>query len=136
MTPKIVDIPITMERYYGKGKMLHPTMDIVAEAVKAIPFGAVTTIEMLCNKLAMEHHTAVTCPMRTGNFIKKMATNETVNEIPYWRVLKKDGWLINVDNIAENAAKLEAEGFTFKYAKDNKIQVVDYKQRLFEFIND
>uniref|UniRef100_UPI003F5CE552 hypothetical protein n=1 Tax=Maribacter litoralis TaxID=2059726 RepID=UPI003F5CE552 len=70
---KIVDIPTKMEKFYGKGKMLHPSVEEIEELVKTIPKGFVATIDALAKRLATDFGTDVTCPMRTGNGIKKIA---------------------------------------------------------------
>lgn len=43
--PKIIDVPEKMERFYGKGEMLHPTNEIIEDAIRRIPFGKVTTAD-------------------------------------------------------------------------------------------
>ena len=70
---KIVDVPEKMEKFYGKGTMLHPSIKEVEELLKEIPKGKITTLEVLGKKLAEDYGTDVTCPMRTGNAIKKIS---------------------------------------------------------------
>ena len=68
MKSNIVSIPVKMEKFYGKGTMLHPSLDEIENLVNLIPKGKITTIDILCKRLAKDAGTNVTCPMRTGNF--------------------------------------------------------------------
>ena len=134
----IVDIPKKMERYFGgKGKMLHPNIDMVEDLVRLIPFGKITTIEGLAKKLASDFETDVTCPMRTGNAIKKITErylgDVSNNEVPYWRIVKKNQEIINSKYVALCASKLEDEGFSLSYLKSKKIKVNFNNDKLFAF---
>lgn len=68
---KIVPIPPKMEKYYGTGTILHPSLSEIEELVRQIPERKVTTINHLTHYLAKTHDTDTTCPLRTGNAIKK-----------------------------------------------------------------
>ncbi len=133
----IVTIPPKMERYYGKGTMLHPAHELVEEAIERIPEGKVATIDALCRKLAQDSGTTVTCPMRTGNAIKRMA-QQTVdgqndNLPPVWRMLRKDHTMLKLQNLPFWAAKLEEEGQRLEFVKGEKIKVFITVDNLFEF---
>ncbi len=119
---KIVPIPEKMEKYYGKGNILHPSQEDVSRYISEIPYGEVMNIKQLCEKLANEYGTQVTCPLRTGNFIKKLAKagNE---EVPFWRVVRSDGLLVKMENLEHWAVKLEDEGIELTLTSKGKIKV-------------
>ena len=134
---KIVDIPSKMEKYYGKGKMLHPSIEVVENALQFIPQGKITTIDLVCKKLAQDFGTNVTCPMRTGNNLKKIAlkySDETIdNNFPFWRVIRTDKMMIKFKNYEFWASKLEDEGFILSFTKSGNIKVVFQSDNLFDF---
>lgn len=136
-TSKIVEIPVKMEKFYGKGSMLHPSKEDIEALVKTIPRGKIATIETLCNKLSDIYGTDVTCPMRTGNTIKKISENyaiDTVDEnLPFWRVVKKDKTVIKLKGYELWAAKIEDEGFDLFYTKSGVIKVKFDSEALFKF---
>ncbi len=131
---KIVDIPVKMEKFYGKGTMLHPNLEVIEEEIKKIPKGKAATIESLCNKLSMDFGTNVTCPMRTGNGIKKIAEQMSENtSVPYWRLIRTDQQVIQSKVYEMAAAKLEDEGFVLTYLKSGKIKVQLSEERYYHF---
>jgi len=134
---KIVDIPVKMERYFGKGKMLHPDMESVKELIKTIPKGKIATIDTLCNKLSEDFGTNVTCPMRTGNAIKKISEDysrtETNESIPFWRVIRSNNMIIKSKESEFSASKIEDEGFKLSFTKSNDIKVGFDTNSLFLF---
>lgn len=123
---KIVSIPQKMEKYYGKGTMLHPELDRVRELVNQIPRGKVATIDLLAKKMADDVGADVTCPMRTGNAIKRLAGDfhEELNDpTPFWRVIRTDKALVKTGAYDFCAAKLEEEGFELNYVNNDTIKV-------------
>ena len=62
-----------MQKFYGNGHMLHPEVSMLLELLEVIPRGKVTTIEILAQQLSSMYGTDVTCPMRTGNLLKKLS---------------------------------------------------------------
>ncbi len=126
-----------MEKYYGKGKMLHPSIEIVEDALRHIPQGQITTIDLVCKKLAQDFGTDVTCPMRTGNNLKKIAkaySEVQINaNIPFWRVIRTDKMVIKFQNYEFWASKLEDEGFTLSFSKFGNIKVIFQSDNLFDF---
>lgn len=135
--PNIVDIPEKMEKFYGKGKMLHPNIDIVEPVINLIPKGKITTIEVLGSKLAADFEVEITCPMRLGNTIKKIAKqNPDLNEspIPYWRIIRTDRLVIKTENFEIIAVKLEEEGFELSFNnKSGNIKVLFDEYQIFSF---
>ena len=109
----IVDIPKTMEKFFGcTGKMLQPSPDTVASVIKKIPKGRVATLDTVCKRLANNFKTEVACPATTEKSLCIAATKsvEKNMNLPYWRVLKKNGELIRkfpngIEGHAENLVK-------------------------------
>jgi alkylated DNA nucleotide flippase Atl1 len=134
---KIVDIPSKMEKYYGKGKMLHPSIEVVEDVLRYIPQGKISTIDLVCKKLATDFGTDVTCPMRTGNNLKKIALNYSDgtidNNFPFWRVIRTDKMMIKFQNYEFWASKLEDEGFILSFSKSGNIKVDFQSDSLFDF---
>lgn len=127
--PKIVNIPASMEKYYGVGTMLHPNLDLVIPLVKMITKGYLTTIDLIGKQLAKEFSTDVTCPMRLGNTIKKMAIDNPEahsSEFPYWRVIRTDGFLVKTLNVTDCISLLNEEGFETVIKKSGHVKV-NYK---------
>lgn len=133
--PNIVTIPTKMERYYGKGRMLHPTISLIKEAIACIPKNQLTTIEHLGNQLARNFEVDVTCPMRIGNSIKKLAKDNALltSEVLYWKVLRKDYLMINTTTLEYDAVKLEAAGFELSFLKSGNIKVLVEDAQIFTF---
>ncbi|MGD1958080.1 MAG: hypothetical protein ACFB2Y_04460 [Fulvivirga sp.] len=129
---KKVAIPEKMQKFYGTGTMLHPDK----EMIKEIPAGQVTTIDALCRKLAYDHNTDVTCPMRTNNFIK--AVTETYSDgsrsIPFWRVIRKNHQLINSHSTELCAENLKKEGFQVNENNKGEFEGLNVEKRLFTFL--
>lgn len=134
---KIVAIPTKMEKFYGKGKMLHPSVEVIEELIKTIPKGKVATIDSLAKRLAKDYDTGVTCPMRTGNAIKKIAERYSNNnidfQIPFWRIIRSDKLVIKFKNFEYWASQIEDEGFKLLYKKSGSIKVDVDSSRMFVF---
>ena len=134
---EIVDIPKTMERFFGcSGTMLKPSPSTVAALIKKIPQGRVTTLDALCKKLAKDFKTAVACPSTTEKSLC-LAAAKSVEEhlkLPYWRVLKKSGELNHKfpNGIEGQAVNLSGEGHEIVPTKKSKM-VKDFERLLFHF---
>ena len=78
-----------------------------------------------------------TCPMRTGNALKKMAENHLSNvtnsAIPFWRVIRSDKLIIKSKKIEFSASLIEAEGFKLNYTKSGAIKVEVGEEDIFIF---
>jgi len=120
---KIVDVPPKMQKFFGSGKMLHPTLKQVAEVVQNIPEGQVRTMQEVCDQLATAAGSDVTCPMRTGNAIKKMSKTAISHDLPFWRVIRSDGQMIKLEDQDTWAARLAEEGAIITYTKNGSIKV-------------
>jgi alkylated DNA nucleotide flippase Atl1 len=136
-TSKIVAIPIKMEKFYGKGTMLHPSVEAIEELIKTIPRGSVVTIDTLAKRLAIDFGTDVTCPMRTGNAIKKIAeryTSTTIDfQVPFWRVIRSNKLIIKSKNVEFCASLIEDEGFKLLFTKSGAIQLDVDSSSMFAF---
>ncbi|TRX62735.1 hypothetical protein FNH22_01160 [Fulvivirga sp. M361] len=135
--PVIVNVPEKMQKFYGTAKMLHPSIEMIEEAVKIIPIGKVATIESLCIKLSDDFGTDVTCPMRTGNGIKKITetlfSTDIDHTIPVWRVIRSNSLMINSKHVEQCATKLEKEGVGFSFTKKGEIKVDAGPEILYSF---
>ena len=131
-----VAIPEKMEKYYGEGIMLHPDREMVETLMFQIPAGKVATIDALCAKLAWDHDTDVTCPLRTGNFVKEVMEQSQAGktDVPYWRVIRKNLRLINSPFVESCAEKLDKEGVAVHRNNKGEFQVSGVKDRLFTFL--
>ena len=133
----IVSIPVKMEKFYGKGTMLHPSADEIEALIKTIPQGSLATIDALCKRLANDTGVNVTCPMRTGNAIKKISEQYSSNyvdtNIPFWRVIKSNKQIIKSKNYELWASKIEDEGFELDYTKLGLIKVNVDDSKMFSF---
>ena len=133
---KKVAIPEKMQKFYGIGTMLHPDKALVENILREIPIGKVATIDSLCQRLARDHNTDVTCPMRTGNLVKALmeTTADRSASIPCWRVIRKNHLLINSPFTALCAENLEKEGFQVNQNSRGEFKVLNAKDRLFTFL--
>lgn len=98
--PKVGKIEGAMTRRWGTGTMVIPAPIEVAEAMRTIRKGKLTTIDLIRESLAAKHHTSIACPLTTGIFawIAAHAAAEAEQEgrsrvTPYWRTLKSGGEL-------------------------------------------
>lgn len=134
---KIVDIPIKMEKFYGRGKMLHPGFEEIEELIKTIPKGTVATIDALSKRLATDFGTDVTCPMRTGNILKKIAERYSCDHVdfkmPFWRVIRSDKLVVKSRDFEFWASQIEDEGFKLIYTKAGAIKLDIDASKLFVF---
>lgn len=135
---KIIAIPTKMEKFYGKGTMLHPSLCEIEELICLIPKNKLTTINHITSFLSKTHGTTVTCPMRTGNAIKKIANSfsleELNNNLPFWRVVRSDKMIIKSKNFEKWASIIEEEGFKLSFTKSGNIKVHFDSDDVFSFV--
>lgn len=132
---KKVEIPLKMQKFYGSGIMLHPDKEMIESLLRKVPKGKVVTIDELCQKMAHDHQTNVTCPMRTSNIIKSI-TEASVNDkspIPFWRVVRKNHLLINSAFTEICASNLKKEGLEVKQNNKEEFKLLNVEERLFSF---
>ncbi len=124
---KIVDIPFKMEKYYGKGKILHPAIEEIESLIEKIPNGKVATIDAIGKRLAKDFGADVTCPMRIGNAIKKIAERHSTKKIdlrlPFWRVIRSNEHVIKYKDFEFWASLIEDEGIPLRFTRSGAIKV-------------
>ena len=131
---KKVPIPEKMQKFYGTGTMLHPDEEMVEALIKEIPVGKVATIDSLCQRLARDNDTDVTCPMRTSHLVKAATENALgARDVPYWRVIRKNHLLINSSLTMVCAANLEREGLRIGKNSKGEFKVQNAEDLLFTF---
>ena len=98
--PKVVEIPATMARRFGRGKMLIPKPLDVDALIRKVRKTRLVTQSEIRSRLARDFNADVTCPITTGIFLRIAA--EAAEEdlrlgrkriTPYWRVIREDGSL-------------------------------------------
>ena len=98
--PKVVEIPATMARRFGTGKMLIPKPLDVDALIRKVRKTRLVTQSEIRSRLARDFNADVTCPITTGIFLRIAA--EAAEEdlrlgrkriTPYWRVIREDGSL-------------------------------------------
>jgi hypothetical protein len=113
--PKVVDNP------RGRGKMLIPRPLDIDALVRRVQRGKLATVDQIRERLAIDAHADLTCPLTTGIFLR--ITAEAADEdasrgekdiTPYWRVIKGDGSLNEKlpGGFEAQASRLRAEGHT------------------------
>jgi len=119
--PKVVETP--------KGKMLIPKPLEVDALIRKIQKGKLITDAQIRERLAKDHGADYSCPMTTGIFIRIAAEaaeedlRREVKEItPYWRVIRKDGSLIEKfpGGVEAQAARLREEGHIIEPGRGKK----------------
>ena len=84
--------------------------------------------------------TDVTCPMRTGNHLKRMseeaeATRDGLRkELPFWRVIRNDGMMVKLKEVPFYASVLEDEGLSLVYKDTTRIKVVATPSQWHKFL--
>jgi hypothetical protein len=112
----------------------------VEEVMKNIPQDKLIIINEICHKLARKFKVDACCTLTTGIFIMTAANaaeeakqERKINNHPYWRTLKSEGFLNDKYPGGQEAQRrlLEEEGFkTIK--REQKYQVADFEKYLVE----
>jgi hypothetical protein len=133
---KVVDIPLGMQKRFGKGKMLIPCPMDVDALMRSIRRGRLVTQSQIRERLARAHKADVACPITTGIFVRIAA--EAAEEdlrlgkkrvTPYWRVVRDDGALN--PKLRRQAAHLQEEGYVIEPgARKNTLRVRDFANHL------
>lgn len=127
---EIVDIPDKRVRFFGtNGKMLLPCPATIAALIKQIPTGNVMTTDQLLKKLTTQFGVQGTCPVTARKALQAIA-NDDLDDIPFWRVINKNGGLIAKypGGVEAQAAQLRQEGFDID-ASAKKPRVKDFSRR-------
>ena len=136
--PKVVKVPVKMQKRFGTGTMLVPRPLDVDELIRKIPKGKLATTGQIGDRLARKSKADCACPMTTGIFIKIAA--ETAEEdlrngkkriTPYWRVVKSDGQLNEKfpGGTSAQAKRLRTEGHAISTGKA-KPKVKEFEKAL------
>ena len=121
--PRIIDVPLKMQKTWGTGTMLIATPLLVDAEIRKVKKGKLITVAQIMKKLAKDFHADTTCPMTTGIFLRIVAEvaeedrQEGKKQItPYWRVLKSDGSLNEKypGGVKSQSAHLKEEGHTIE----------------------
>lgn len=136
--PIVGPIEGNMTRRFGEGTMVIPAPIEVADAMRSIRKGRLTTIDLIRESLAERHGTTMACPLTTGIFawIAAHAAAEAEAEgrfrvTPYWRTLKAKGELNpkypgGIENLT---ARLIDEGHTVEQ-RGKRFFVKNYQEAL------
>src|ERR1041384_1199243 len=117
--PKVIDIPLKMQKRLGPGTMLLPSPRDVDAAIRGIRKGTVMPASRIREVLAAKYSTDSACPLVTGIFVRISAEAAEVAApggetriTPYWRVVKDDGSLNPKfpGGVERQAERLRAEG--------------------------
>jgi alkylated DNA nucleotide flippase Atl1 len=99
---KVFDVPPSMRKSCGSGKMLIPRPLDVDAVIRLVPKGRVVTQAQLPVRLARDAGADVACPITTGIFVRICSEaaeedfrNGRKKVTPYWRVVRDDGKLID-----------------------------------------
>jgi alkylated DNA nucleotide flippase Atl1 len=113
----------------------------IVECMRLVPYGQVTTLGEICQKVAREHGVDACCTLTSGihvmtaaNAAAEVAQRGGDLSIPYWRTLKIDGYLNPKYPGGEEgqARLLQAEGHQI-LGKGKGMRVGDLDRSLFRF---
>jgi len=137
---KVADVPLRMQKRFGKGKMLIPRPSDLECLIKKIRKGKLITKSEMRNRISADFKADVTCPITAGiflRFIAEAAEEESENGkkviTPYWRVVNNDGSLnVNFPGGEKHQAEyLKKEGHKIgKSVKGNRLTVRDFEKKL------
>lgn len=136
---KLVDIPPSMIKRFGPGRMLIPHPLDIDSLIRKTAKGKLITQSEIRRKLARDHGADVTCPITTGIFVRIVA--EAAEEdlmsgkeriTPYWRVIKEDGSLNGKlpGGGEAQAARLKDEGHRIVRDGKKRPRVLDFEKKL------
>ena len=133
------DVPVSMRKRCGSGRMLIPRPIDVDAAIRLVPRGRVATQAQLRARLAKDAGADVACPITTGIFVR--ICSEAAEEdfrigrkrvTPYWRVVRDDGNLIGKfpGGSEAQARRLADEGIDVQAGKRGILRVADLPRKL------
>jgi alkylated DNA nucleotide flippase Atl1 len=145
--PKVLKLEKGFPCYNALGKMgaevgddivlVNPSE--VVDLMKQVPRGRLTTIIEICQAAAKRHDVKGCCSLTTGIFVmtaanaSEEAKSQNIEmDIPYWRILKADGYLNEKfpGGFAAHKALLESEGYIV-VSRGKRYQVQNYQSHLF-----
>lgn len=135
---QIVTDPATIQKYGGSRMYFAPPLAYDA-AMRAVPYGKVTTVGAIRERFARRAGADFTEPITAGVFVSIAAwasfQRSGADETPWWRTLKANGELNPKypGGIAAQKKLLEAEGHAVitKGRKNIKYYVLDYEKAAF-----
>lgn len=137
---KIVEIPPTMAKRFGSGRMIIPKPLDVDALIRKTKKGRLITVSEIRARLARDNDVDTACPLTTGIFIRIAA--ETAEEdlrngrkqvTPYWRVIRDDGSLNEKfpGGAGAQYRRLKEEGHSIAPAKGKRPpKVKDFEKSL------
>ena len=126
----------------NKGKMYISSPQEIADILKLIPKGKLTTTKDIAQLLAQRNNADFTCPMTTGIFLSIVANyyeeqKGKIAQIPYWRVVKQHGRLYPkyLGKTLPQKEYLLKENFEIVPNKNHKepLEVKDWQKYLYDF---
>lgn len=115
---EIVEIPPERIRFFGgTGKMLLPSPATLLVIIASIPPRRLLTTELVRQHLTHRFRVRGTCPVTTQRSMLE-AIRYAGSNIPYWRIVKKNGELMASlpDGVQMQAQRLSAEGFVVDHS--------------------
>jgi alkylated DNA nucleotide flippase Atl1 len=136
--PRVQALSGGMRRRFGPGTILLPAPWQVQGLMQRVPRGRLTTINVIREILAEQHHATVACPIVTGIHARIVAgaAGEDLaagrrRVTPYWRTLKERGELNPKypGGLLGQRRRLVAEGHRV-VARRGRMFVVGYERAL------
>lgn len=130
---KVTDIPIRMQKRFGKGTILIPRPSDLEALIRKIKKGKLVTKSELRRKLAKDFNADITCPITSGIFLRIIseASEEDFEKgkkriTPYWRVVTDEGSLNEKfpGGITRQSENLKRERHEIEKSKNGKLYVV------------
>lgn len=140
--PRVQPLTGGMKEQWGPGTIVLPAPSEVAELMRKVPKGRVTTINCIREFLALRHGATVACPIVTGIHARIVAGAAGEDEeegkdsiTPYWRTLKRGGELNGKypGGLPGQRRRLEEEGLNV-IARGKRWFIEDYKRFLVKFV--
>lgn len=122
---KVQKIPVGLEKYLGKGKMVLPSQATVMKELQNIPEGKLITIPVIRESIAEQFGVTTTCPKTCLKMLRNMMEEKSSGA---YHVLNGKGELIASD-LELQAELLAADGFDLDRSK-RKPRVKDFKNFL------
>lgn len=106
-----------------------------------VPYGKVTTLREICQRIARGHAVEGCCTLTTGihvmtaaNAAAEASERGEDRNLPYWRTLKIDGYLNQKypGGVEDQARRLQAEGHQI-VGKGKNARLNDLERNLFRF---
>jgi alkylated DNA nucleotide flippase Atl1 len=106
--------------------------------MRMVPYGQITTLREICDKLSGDHKVKACCTLTSGIHVMTAANAAAEQgkelDVPYWRTLKIGGYLNEKypGGIEAHGSLLRKEGFEI-LGKGKASRVKDIQEHLFQF---